>query len=112
MIDESQEKTPEKSDDLHKKLKESERGIGQVITAVKIWRGLYESRRCNLTKAAKIVGISKKSLDDYYLVLRIGEIWCFDFEKHMKNMMGDLRNFIRAQEHKVTGKLGKKVKCF
>jgi hypothetical protein len=26
--------------------------------------------------------------------------------------MGDLRNFIRAQESKVTGKLGKKVKCF
>lgn len=26
--------------------------------------------------------------------------------------MGDLRNFIRAQQSKVTGKLGKKVKCF
>ena len=26
--------------------------------------------------------------------------------------MGDLRNFIRAQGEKVTGKLGKNVKCF
>ena len=26
--------------------------------------------------------------------------------------MGDLRNFIRLQESKVTGKLGKNVECF
>jgi len=25
-----------------------------------------------LTKAAKLIGISKKSLDDYFLVLRVG----------------------------------------
>jgi hypothetical protein len=42
------------------------------MVAVKKWRKLYESKRMNLTKAAKIIGISKKSLDDYYLVLRIG----------------------------------------
>ena len=26
--------------------------------------------------------------------------------------MGDLRNFIRSQEQKIKGKLGKEVKCF
>ena len=46
--------------------------IRQVIQAVKIWRSLHESKRCNLTVAAKVVGISKKSLDDYYLILRSG----------------------------------------
>jgi len=56
--------------------------------------------------------MSKKSLDDYYLVLRVGEIFGFDFVNNLNNLMGDLRNFIRAQESKVTGKLGKKVKCF
>lgn len=27
-------------------------------------------------------------------------------------MMGDLRNYIRAQDQKLKGKLGKEVKCF
>ena len=83
-----------------------------MIIAVKIWRNLYESKRCNLTKAAKVVGISKKSLDDYYLVLRVGEVLGFPFGEHLEGMMGDLRNFIKAQEEKVTGKLGKNVECF
>lgn len=95
-----------------KKPKEAERVIKQVISAVKIWRGLYDSKRCNLTNAAKVVGISKKSLDDYFLVLRVGEILGYDFEGNLHNMMGDLRNFIRLQNAKVTGKLGKTVKCF
>jgi hypothetical protein len=113
MIDENEERSNSKSEDhAGKKPKEAERVIGQVITAVKIWRGLYESKRCNLTNAAKVVGISKKSLDDYFLVLRVGEILGYDFQNNLRNMMGDLRNFIRAQEEKVTGKLGKNVKCF
>lgn len=62
----------DKSEESHKKTKESERGIGQVIQAVKVWRELHETKRCNLTNAAKVVGISKKSLDDYFLVLRVG----------------------------------------
>jgi hypothetical protein len=40
--------------------------------AVKKWRKLYENKKMNLTKGAKLLGISKKSLDDYYLVIRIG----------------------------------------
>jgi hypothetical protein len=31
----------------------------------------------SLKDAAQIVGIPKKSLDDYYLLLRQGEILCF-----------------------------------
>ena len=68
-----------------------------MILAVKIWRTLYENKRCNLTKAAKVVGISKKSLDDYYLVLRVGEILGFNFAANLDGKMGDLRNFIRSQ---------------
>jgi len=40
--------------------------------AVKKWRKLYEAKKMKLTKSAKLIGISKKSLDDYYLVLRVG----------------------------------------
>ncbi len=77
------------------------------MVAVKKWRKLYESKRMNLTKAAKIIGISKKSLDDYYLVLRIGQILEFDFASNLENKMGDLRAYIRTFDHKITGKLSK-----
>ena len=83
-----------------------------MILAVKKWRKLYKSKRLNLTKAAKLIGISKKSLDDYYLVLRIGQILGFDYETNMDSKMGDLRAYIRAFDHKITGKLAKEVKCF
>lgn len=79
---------------------------------VKKWRKLYESKILNLTKAAKFTGISKKSLDDYFLVLRIGQILGFDYESNLNHKMGDLRAFIRAFDYKNTGKLTKKVKCF
>lgn len=65
-----------------------------------------------MTNAAKVVGISKKSLDDYYLVLRVGEILGFDFANNLDHKMGDLRNFIRSKGEKITGKLGKNVECF
>jgi hypothetical protein len=83
MVDEVEEKGSSEEKEAHKKMKESERGIGQVIKAVKIWRELHESKRCNLTNAAKVVGISKKSLDDYFLVLRVGEILGFDFAQNL-----------------------------
>ena len=83
-----------------------------MIRAVKTWRQLSETNRCNLTQAAKIVGISKKSLDDYYLVLRIGEILNFYYPNNLDKKMGDLRYFIRLKDFKVTGKLGKNVECF
>lgn len=83
MVDEVEEKGSSEEKEGHKKIKESERGIGQVIKAVKIWRELHDSKRCNLTNAAKVVGISKKSLDDYFLVLRVGEILGFDFAHNL-----------------------------
>jgi hypothetical protein len=53
-----------------------ERKIGEVILAVKKWRELYtlgekgpdgQMNPLSLEDAAKKVGISKKSLDDYFL---------------------------------------------
>lgn len=32
-----------------------------------------DGKKLNLQEAAKVVGVSKKSLDDYYYQLRIGE---------------------------------------
>ena len=52
-------------------------------------------KKINLEQAAKIVGISKKSLDDYYYQLRLGEKYSFDFYKHLYDRIGTLRSFIK-----------------
>ena len=51
-----------------------ERSIKEIIQAVEKWRRLYKegkgddtNGRVSLEDAAKIVGINKKSLDDYLL---------------------------------------------
>ncbi len=80
--------------------------------ALKKWRKIYQTKKLNLTKAAKVVGISKKSLDDYYLIVRTGELFGFDFSLHLHHKMGELRSFTRKFEYKVAGKLSKRVKCF
>ncbi len=59
-----------------------ERKIGEVILAVKRWRELYtmgeklaegnQFHTLSLEDAATKVGISKKSLDDYFLQLKNG----------------------------------------
>lgn len=46
--------------------REKERKIGEVVIKVCDWRGLYRNRNMTLEDAAKTVGISKKSLDDYF----------------------------------------------
>jgi hypothetical protein len=53
--------------------------IREVILLVKIWRELHEVKKWSLIAAAKLIGISKKSLDDYYLVLRAGEVLGYDY---------------------------------
>ena len=52
----------------------------------------------NLQEAAKVVGVSKKSLDDYYYQLRMGEKYEFDFSSHLQDKIGVLRNFIKGKE--------------
>ena len=63
-----------------------ERKIGYIIRKVYMWRKMYsgfiddKGRRIKLTleEAAEKVGISKKSLDDYLIQLRVGKILGFD----------------------------------
>jgi len=67
-----------------------ERQIKFVVEKVSLWRKLYngvdlgtgETIRYSLEDAAKLVGISKKSLDDYLLQLRFGRTYGFDFLKN------------------------------
>ena len=69
-----------------------ERQIKFIIERVSIWRKLYtgvtlksdkdgsmKTFRYSLIDSARLVGISKKSLDDYLLQIRFGKILGFDF---------------------------------
>lgn len=93
--------------------KARERSIKEVIELVHNWRGLAEGslkmdpkskviKKANKRKnplsralAAQKVGIPKKSLDDYLLLLRQAKKGGFDFKAHRSSMMGELRAFIR-----------------
>ena len=48
-----------------------------------------------MQEAAQVVGVSKKSLDDYYCQLRLGEHYGFDFEGMIHKKMRVLRNYVR-----------------
>ena len=77
-----------------------------------IWRKLYngivmpnpdadgkvQMMRYSLEDAAAMVGVSKKSLDDYLLQLRAGKIYGFDFIKHSDAKVGILRNYVKQQK--------------
>ena len=50
-----------------------------------------------MDEAAEIVGVSKKSLDDYLAQLRAGRHFGFDFNKNQHKRIGELRNFVKEK---------------
>ena len=80
-----------------------ERKICDIVESVTLWRKLYNGisdnkghlLRYSLDDAAKKVGVSKKSLDDYLLQIRLGKKYKFDFEKHKDDRVGVLRKFVK-----------------
>lgn len=68
------------------------------------WRNLYEKGRVNihgeiekvnLDAAATIVGLSRKTLDDYYAQLRKAEHYGYNFEENSEEKMGSLRKYVK-----------------
>lgn len=49
----------------------------------------------SLQEAAKAVGVSKKSLDDYYYQLRLGQFYRFDFNSNLNEKVGILRAYVK-----------------
>lgn len=45
-----------------------------------------------------MVGLPKKSLDDYYYQLRLGQKYNFDFKTHFYDGIGCLRNFLKEKK--------------
>lgn len=83
-----------------------ERKIGFIIEKVNAWRKLYNGFyneenifiKYSLDDAAKILNISKKSLDDYLLQLRLGRKYGFDFNNYRYLRVGALRSYIKNQK--------------
>ena len=73
--------------------REKERIIGEVVIKVSEWRRMYTEQGITLEEAAKNIGISKKSLDDYFLQLRNGHLNGFNFNEHKNDKIGILRSF-------------------
>ncbi len=53
-------------------------------------------KKMSLAEAARAIGVSKKSLDDYYYQLRLGEFYNFDFANNLQEKVGILRAYVRA----------------
>jgi len=78
--------------------------IEEVISKVGIWRQLWSGvledgqvRRYSLDEAAKKVKISRKTLDDYLLQMRLGKKYGFDFKNNQSSLIGVLRRYVRKQ---------------
>lgn len=74
-----------------------------MIRRVAVWRRLYSGRvdekgnlvRYTLENAARKMGMSKKSLDDYLHQIRMGKRYKFEFKKKQDDLFGTLRAFNR-----------------
>jgi hypothetical protein len=80
-----------------------ERKIGYVIEKVFAWRRFYNGLKdendnyikYSLDKAAEKVAVSKKSLDDYLLQIRLGRKYGFDFNNNKYKKIGVLRDYVK-----------------
>jgi len=101
-------KPQESTSALRRGKRTKERRIREIVNKVTEWRKLYTGIRGsdgNLTKysleeAAAIVGIAKKTLDDYLLQLRFGKKYGFDFNLYKDEKVGTLRTFVKEQKAK------------
>ena len=99
--------------DSHKR----ERKIGYIIEKVYAWRKLYNGykdendnyNRYSLDKAAELVGVSKKSLDDYLLQIRLGRKYGFNFNENKYKKIGVLRDCVKKAKEIEPGNIKKKI---
>lgn len=102
---------PEIEPDQSSPVKKKERIIGHVLERVTKWREIvkeskrrreadatYPEERQTLEDAAKAVGIAKKSLDDYLLMIRFGRKFGFNFEAHCEERVGVLRSYVKTHK--------------
>ena len=97
--------------------KKRERKIGYIIEKVYAWRKLYTGFKdeknnfikYSLDNAAEKIGVSKKSLDDYLLQIRLGRKYGFDFDKNKYKKIGELREYVKNEKQKEPATTKKKI---
>ena len=102
-IDEAEEK--EKNEKSNKCKRSKEKRIGYIVKKVYYWKGLrkHSELKMSLKDAADSVGLSKKTLDEYFNQIKEGKNYGFDFNKYKKDKVNVLRAFVKkkkAQEPK------------
>ena len=88
----------------------NEKRIGYIIRKVFEWKGFrkYTENKISLIDAAKEVGLSKKTLDEYFNQIKEGKKYNFDFEKHKNDKVNILRAFVKTKSEKIRQKHEKK----
>ena len=65
------------------------------------WRELSQKTpKITLEEAAKVVDIPKKTLDDYYMHIKIASEHNFDFQINLNEKIGVLRKFVKDKHTK------------
>ena len=88
-----------------------ERKIGYIIEKVYAWRKLYNGYKdernnyykYSLDNAAEKINVSKKSLDDYLLQIRLGRKYGFNFNENKYKKIGELRDFVKDIKNREPG---------
>lgn len=79
-----------------------EKKIGYIIQRVFEWKGFRRltNNRMSLIEAAANVGLSKKTLDEYFNQIKEGNKYHFDFNKHKKDKVNLLRGYVKKMQIK------------
>ena len=94
----NKEDKEEKKEEKKTSRRGNERRIGEVILLVSKWKDLQkkgdmQNEHISLDRAAKEVGVSKKTLDDYLKQVQNGMKNGFDFSFYRDSLMGVLRHY-------------------
>ena len=78
-----------------------EKKIGYIIRKVFEWKGFrkFTDNKMSLIDAAANVGLSKKTLDEYFNQIKEGKKYNFDFNKHKKDKVNILRGYVKKMNN-------------
>lgn len=68
-----------------------------VMKLVGDWRNKYNSGT-KLNDAAELLGVPRKTLDDYHGQIKMGTEMEFDFDEHKNDKIGVLRKFNQSNK--------------
>merc|ERR1712159_198565 len=89
-----------------------DRSIGEVMDLIKQWRSLYnknegqngvkthQPKTMTLQEAAVHIGVPKKTLDDYFLIIKKARALNFDFNANRDERFGIVRSFVKKNKSK------------